>query len=283
MSVLTNVVVVPSRMAGVYRFLTKHPDGVPLEEAYRSFMPSATTDESTKEPRNIIEKTVVEGANAGLWTTKDNTLILAGEPEGVDDKALRTVIEEAIWAEEGTNDDLGRAIAWFLAQDPLDGGWTLSRVEEALLNTPFADEVGITKDTKYGSFRDWVCYLGFGWQVDVDGSNNQEGLLPDPTAYLRRRLPDLFDAPSEEMTMALFMRRLAALCPVFETGRLRRNVDDMFSSRPDGHVAASTNFALNRLERSGILQVDAKADAPNPRVIQRGSKAIQASHVTWTP
>jgi len=282
MSVLTNVVVVPSRVAGVYRFLTKHPDGLPLEEAYQSFMPSATTNENTNEPRNIIEKTVLEGTRAGLWTREDDILALAGEPDEVDGETLRTTIENAIWAEEDINDDLGRAIAWFLAQDPLDGGWTLDRVAETLLNTPFADEVGITKDTKYGSFRDWVCYLGFGWQVDVDGSENQ-GLLPDPTAYLQRRLPDLVNAPGEEMKMVQFMRRLTELCPVFEAGRLRRSVDDMFSSRPDNHVAASTSFALERLERSGIVRIDAKADAPNPRVLQRGSKIIQASHVTWTP
>jgi hypothetical protein len=282
MSVLTNVVVVPNRVAGVYRFLANHPDGVSLEETYQSFMPSATTDETSGEPRNIIEKTVLEGANAGLWTTEDDLLTLSSEAEEMDDEALRTVIEESIWDEEGVNDDLGRAIAWFLAQDPLDGGWTLNRVEETLLNTPFADEVGITKNTKYGSFRDWVCYLGFGWQVDVDGSDTR-GLLPDPTAYLRRRLPDLASAPGEEVKMAQFMQRLAALCPVFESGRVRRSVDDTFSSRSEGHVAASTSFALERLERSGLLQIDAKADAPNPRVLQRGSKTIQASHVTWTP
>lgn len=282
MSVLTNVVVVPSRVAGVYRFLIRHPKGVRLDEVYRSFMPSATTDESTNEPRNIIEKTIVEGANAGLWRTDNDTVMLADETEEIEDEALRTIIEEALWAEEGVNDDLGRAISWFLAQDTLDGGWTLERVANALLNTKFADGVGITKNTKYGSFRDWVCYLGFGWQVDVDGSGNQ-GLIPDPTAYLCRRLPDLFDAPGEEMAMSLFMRRLASICPVFEAGRLRREVDDAFASRSDAHVAASTSFALERLERSGVLQIDAKADAPNPRVLKRGSKTIQASHVTWTP
>jgi hypothetical protein len=85
------------------------------------------------------------------------------------------------------------------------------------------------------------------------------------------------------MGMAPFMQRLAALCPVYEGGRLRRSVDDTFSSRPDNHVAASMSFALERLERSGVLQIDAKADAPNPRVLQRGSKTIQASHLTWTP
>jgi hypothetical protein len=282
MSVLTNVVVTPSRVAGVYCFLAKHPEGVPESEIKTAFMPSATTNESTNEPRNIIENTIAEGANAGLWTAGDGLLTLADEPTDGGDEALRTTIEEAIWAEEGVNDDLGRAISWFLAQDPLDGGWTLERVAETLIDTPFADEIGITKDTKYGSFRDWVCYLGFGWQVDVDGSDNQ-GLLPDPTAYLRRRLPDLVEGPGEEMGMAPFLQRLAALCPVLEGGRLRRSVDDTFSSRPDNHVAASTSFALERLERSGVLQIDAKADAPNPRVLQRGSKTIQASHLTWTP
>jgi hypothetical protein len=282
MSVLTNVVVVPNRVAGVYRFLRKHPDGVPVEEAYRSFMPSATTDETTNQPRNIIENTIAEGASAGLWTTDDGIVALNDGSEEVDDQALRTIIENAIWSEEGINDDLGRAIAWFLAQDPLDGGWTLDRVAETLIDTSFANEIGITKNTKYGSFRDWVCYLGFGWQVDVNGSGDQ-GLLPDPTAYLRRRLPDLADAPGEEMAMAQFVQRLAALCPVFEGGRLRKSVDDTFASRPENHLAASTSFALERLERSGVLQIDAKADAPNPRVLQRGSKTIQASHITWTP
>jgi hypothetical protein len=282
MSVLTKFVVVPSRVAGVYRFLAKHPEGVSESEVKTAFMPSVTTNETTKSPRNIIENTIAEGANAGLWTTGDGLLTLADGPTDGDDEALRTTIEEAIWDEEEVNDDLGRAIAWFLAQDPLDGGWALGRVAETLIDTPFADEVGITKKAKYGSFRDWVCYLGLGWQVDVDGSGNQ-GLFPDPTAYLRRRLPDLVDAPGEEMEMAQFMQRLATLCPVFEGGRLRRRVDDMFSSRPDDHVAASTNFALERLERSGVLQIEAEADAPNPRVLLRRSKTIQASHLTWTP
>ena len=281
MSVLTNVVVVPSRMAGVYRFLKEHPDGVPVDDVYHSFMPSATTNERASEPRNIIEKTLSEGVNAGLWTTNESRVTLVGEPSDVNDEVLRTTIEDALWAEEGVNDDLGRAIAWFLAQDPLDGGWTLERVADELVDTSLAEEVGITKNTKYGSFRDWVCYLGFGWQADVDGSDNQ-GLLPDPTAYLRRRLPDLVEGPGEEMGMALFMQRLAALCPVFEEGRLRRSVDDTFASRPDNHVAASTSFALERLERSGVLQIEAKADAPHPRVLRRGSKTIQASHLTWT-
>lgn len=280
MSLLSNFVVTPGRIQGMYRFLAGHEEGVPEPVILQAMMPPSQTNEDAGEPRNIVSSTLIEGERIGLWRREDDCVVLTTGRPGATGNDLRTVIESHLWTHSEANADLAYAVAWLLSHDPVDGAWTEKRVESEMVATRWADETGITRKGKYGAFRDWTMYLGFGWQLKHEGS---PGLMPDPTAYLRRRLPNIFSEPGKEIRFAQFMDALAGICPVFEGGQFRKDIDQANTSHSANHISASTGFALERLEREGRVTIQSKADDPDPRVLKRGPKTTQVSHITWYP
>lgn len=295
MSILSNYTASPTRVLGLYRHLLHLPQHRQEEEELRrSFMPPATTDESAGAPRKILTETISAGKSLGLWSKESNELQLQAEPADVrsdDSSELDTSEEEAtslrlwktvvgaLWT-ESDNDDLGYAAAWFLAQDPAEGGWTQNRVSEHIKDTEWSNRTGISESGKYTCFRDWMTYLGFGWHVP--GASGRE-LLPDPTAHIRRRLADVFDDPGKEMMFPAFCEYLADLSPVLDGGRFRQAVEADQPPRPENHVSSSTALALQRLEDEGVIELVSKADAPSHLVLETEGAQRQITHVVWLP
>lgn len=280
MSLLSTFEAMPARLEGMYRFLARNSNGVAKQDLFHAMMPPSTTNETTNAPRVIVDRTMKEGAAIGLWNVDDKQVHLITDRPETSSDSVRAVIESHLWGEDGINDDLGYAIAWLLTHDPVDGAWTQSRVETAVVSTRWADETGISRKGRYGAFRDWAMYLGFAWNLDHNGV---PGLMPDPTSHLRRRLPAIINEPEKEMRFAEFIDTLGEVSPVLDGGRFRKEVEQESRSRPPKQVSASMAFALDRLRSEGIITMKEKADDPDPRVVKRGAKTNRVSHITWHP
>jgi hypothetical protein len=253
-------------------------------------MPPATTDESKGAPRKILSEIISAGESLGLWTKGADDLVLdSAPPDNESDLELDEeeaaslrfwkMVVDALWT-GAHNDDLGYAAAWFLAQDPAQGGWTQSRVSDHIKDTQWSARTGISESGKYTCFRDWMTYLGFGWHLP---STSGRELLPDPTAHIRRRLPDVFDEPGQEMKFPTFIESLAGFSPVLDGGRFRRAVEADRPDRPENHLSASMTLALWRLKEEHFIDLLSKDDAPSHLVLEEDGERHQITHVAWQP
>ena len=296
MSVLSNYTASPTRVVGLYRFLLQRSEGREKKSVLmRSFMPSATTNESAGEPRKILTETIAAGESLGLWEQDGDDLVLRKSPpngqaevdvveEPLEETATSTrlwkIVANALWTGSKNNDDLGYAAAWFLTQNPADGGWTQSRVSERIKDTEWSSRTGISESGKYSCFRDWMTYLGFGWHLP--GKSGRK-LLPDPTVHVRRRLEDVFDEPGQKMTFPTFVEHIAKISPVMDGGRFRRAVEAERSGRLENHLSASTVLALQRLEEENVVDLLSKSDAPSHLVLAVEGERRQITHIVWKP
>jgi len=95
MSVLSNYTASPTRVVGLYRFLLQRSEGREKKSVLmRSFMPSATTNESAGEPRKILTETIAAGESLGLWEQDGDDLVLRKSPPN--GQAEVDVVEEPL-------------------------------------------------------------------------------------------------------------------------------------------------------------------------------------------
>ncbi len=115
----------------------------------------------------------------------------------------------------------------------------------------------MTSDRLFVQMDDWMRYLGFAWGHALKGKTVT---VPDPTAYLKRNIKNLFHE-QQEILLTDFITRLAKKCPLFETGKFREEVEAEIGRRQPNYLSTSTAFALFRLQDEGYIKLDRKSDA----------------------
>ena len=180
------------------------------------------------------------------------------------------------------NQEFGRVLAWLLSQNLYDAPANWEQAEQRLQEQIGGDLLGMN-DVCYRQFEGWSCYLGFSWQhqLEVSGGKAIKVTVPDPTIYLRRILPFLFDTPDRDTPIAEFLMRLARHCPVFEFGQFRQDIEaEMRSLRENNYLSTVTTMALRRLEDEKRLKLSLKSDT-DVFILQEGGSETRVSHVTW--
>lgn len=188
------------------------------------------------------------------------------------DEGLRELVRELIFAEdinaglwtstEGAR-DLTRALAWFLAQNPLNapGPWNEpDGVDTAQDRQLAGDEKVFSNDTRWGAFVRWATFLGFGWQMPRE---NKDVLIPDPTAAMRSVVAQV--VPKERQEIGSVLEALASVMPVIDGGKFRREVEGRMkpgSYQADDQLSPSLAHALLRLRDLQILVLENLPDAP---------------------
>jgi hypothetical protein len=288
MSVLTEAYAVPSRVIGVYRFLL-HARGQrdTLDSLTRHLAPDSLGRRGERDGlgaeggtgKEMVRKTVNECLAAKLLAEEGEALTLHPDlPEGARDPRRAelslplTLARLLITKQNDANHDLGLAIAWYLGLDVYapPGNWP--EVERILLDVGMKDALKLS-DVRYHMLEDWLCYLGFAWTHDP----GERRLVPDPTAHLRWRLPELFPGPAREPLPAV-MARLAAVCPVFEEGLFRTRLRAGAGQAPN-LLSTATALAWLRLRDEGTVELHHESDAPT-LVLPDGDQTQLASHVT---
>ena len=183
-------------------------------------------------------------------------------------RVLSGDLNTAPWGSQEGARDLTNALAWFLtlgstnAPARMEGDPpSVKSLQEADFGTRYGkddDASGwpIANNTRWTAFQRWACSLGFAWR------SPSGRLSPDPTQAVRDSLPEIFgrDATLDSRS---FIVALGAQLPVLEGGVYRRFVEENWkrSSESGGVLSGPTTDALRRLEASGHLVFEDRADA----------------------
>ena len=141
-------------------------------------------------------------------------------------------------------------------------------------------EAGAAITNRFHNIIYWLRYLGF---VVQTGDRLGEGLIPDPTLFLRRHLDELVPA-GEDMEIHRFISVLGTICPVLDGGAVRRRLLTRIAAEwPENQVSDSLAFALERLDRSKELRVWCPDDQRTFMVTPAGKKLALSAQPMKTP
>jgi hypothetical protein len=299
MSVTKVVYATPSRVVGVCKYLlnTKSnredrerlcqilsPENL-LERTRKKSKKSESysEEEETKEvSREMVKDVIRQCINMKLLLEDGSDIAINPKINLTHEKQLPSVICNLFFSLENPgNHDFALALAWYLAQDFYNapGNWTDS--EQKLKEQVGADLLEFNRE-RYAQFEYWSCYLGFSWRNNLlVATKNTKILIPDPTAYLRQNLNNLFDNQSDrQIPIGEFINRLGKYCPVFETGKFREEIEQQIGLREPNYLSSVTSIALRRLEDEGLLKLERLSDT-SILVLMDGSEDSRISHITW--
>jgi hypothetical protein len=290
MSVLKTALATPSRMRGIFRYLLQ----APKQRENREKLTRLLSPEKLSEGRNksaehpMFDAALRESIKCDLLIEENEEIAINGHlPEAsrhpqTGDKLLPDTLVQLFFASDNEDEeDLGRLIAWYLAQDIYDAPGTWEEVEQRVAEQRVAEslDLKISSNALFGQVADWMCYLGFAWGHALGG---EKIIVPEPTAYLRRNLKELFQGEVQaKLSIGEFVDRLAKKCPVFESGKFREQVEEKIGFRLPNHLSTSTAFALFRLQDDGCIQLIKESDA-DLFILPRVGNAERISHIIWT-
>lgn len=184
-------------------------------------------------------------------------------------RVLSEDLNTAAWGSQAGARDLTNALAWFLTFGSADAPArmegdppSVKAQQEADFGARHSDDDDasgwpISNSTRWNAFQRWAYSLGFGWRSPAGR------LIPDPTPAVRDSIPAIFE---DESTLdgRSFVAALGAQLPVLESGAYRRLVEKHWnrSSEFSEDLSAATTDALRRLDTSGHLMFEDRADAP---------------------
>jgi hypothetical protein len=301
MSVMNQDYAVPGRVLGVYRTVRAYSgpltrDELSLLMAPRSLEHRGTSGREAEEAdeeeggvgRDMVAATAEECQKMGLLTPpRGGDKLGVPASHAVDDEELPGLLTRLLLDPAGPNTDLGLSLAWFLAQDPASGPTSWDSAEGLLREQMGQGEMraatGLTNPNPYRMLEYWACYLGFARSYARRG---KRVVSADPTAYLRRSLPALFDRkPGRPRSLAGVMNKLKDDCPVLEGGTHRRQTEKAltgkFPARPENQLSGTTSLAWLRLEEEGLVRLTRDADARDKLLLSDGPQSVPCSLVTW--
>lgn len=236
----------------------------------------------------MFDAALRESIKCGLLIEENEEIAINGHlPEAsrhpqTGDKLLPDTLVQLFFASDNEDEeDLGRLIGWYLAQDIYDAPGTWQEIEQRVATQGVAEslDLKISSNSLSGQVEDWMCYLGFAWSHALGGNKR---IVAEPTAYLRRNLKEFFQGEVQaKLSIAEFVNRLAKKCPVFETGKFREQVEGKIGFRLPNHLSTSTAFALFRLQDDGCIQLVKESDA-DLFILPSVDKEAGFSHIIWT-
>ena len=183
-------------------------------------------------------------------------------------RVLSSDLNRGPWGSQVGARDLTNALAWFLTFGPtnapvrMEGDSPSAKsLQEADFGPRHSDDDDasgwpISNSTRWNAFQRWACSLGFAWR------SPSGRLVPDPTPAVRDSIRAVFE---QEPTLdgRSFVAALGKQLPVLESGAYRRFVEENWKRAPksDGTLSIATTDALRRLEASGHLTFEDRADA----------------------
>jgi hypothetical protein len=273
MKIYTTVEAVPSRIAAVVRLLAA-AGPLPEDELIVLLQPPTTNPGGS----GIIDKVLPAAAECGVIIRDNGKCGLAQGlfPPKVKlsdiDRILPKVLARLLLQPRvnGQENLFAVICSWFLhrrvdgiPRDPAD-------VKNALSQNglPLA-EVGAAITNRFHNIIYWLRYLGFAVQT---GDRFGEGLIPDPTLFLRRHLDELIP-PGENLEIHRFILSLGAICPVLDGGVVRSALLARIDAEwPENVISDALAFALERLDRSKELRVWCPDDQRTFMVTPTGKK-----------
>ncbi|WP_144553402.1 protein DpdG [Bacillus sp. X1(2014)] len=283
MSVLNQIYATPSRVKGAYRLLLNSDqhklNRKTAEEILspRSLQPGVNHEKS--EHLKMIRGVINETIKMGLFEAGGEEISLNKQLEGLTDENLAVNIFRLFTSDENKeNDDFLRLLAWYLMQDPFAAPGTWDEANIALEKQIGGSMLGCN-DNRFGQFTHWLVFLGFGWRYSLKGERDR--ITPDPIKLITSLLPFIF-GNKEVLSIHEFIGKLATLCPVFEEGKIRDEINQEYQieTLPPKHLSKVTSFALFQLNEQGTIALASKSDA-DLYVLADGESEKRISEIKW--
>ena len=251
MKIYTEFEPVPSRVAALARLLLAEGD-ISEDQLVALLQP--------RELKNMAPKTIDAAIELGLVVRRSGKCCLTDAlPKSIKpsqlDKHLPIVLARLILRSEigAKPNGFVKLCAWFLHQPilnfPHDRGGIYAAMR-AQGQPP--EEHQVANDARLDSFIYWARYLGLLRQMQGTASS---GVIPDPSEYLRRFLPDLLP-PGEDVSAQDFRSRLAQLCPALDGGSVREAlIRKLAPDWPPSRLSESLSFGLERLEQTNDIKI----------------------------
>lgn len=277
MNIYTTMAPTPSRVLGLYRLILDRGGCAQEGELAALFHPPPLRAKDTRYP----EETLAAASELGLiesvpGTDPSSVRIQPAiedaerDPDCLDETFPRTCARLALRPEiNGEPNRFARLCAWFLAQ-PV-GGIPVGHgaIKDAVLavKTRQGWDFGLNTDNRLDMVVYWAKYLGLLSQLR---EGKCEGLVADPTDFLRRHLADLLPR-ADVVPVWTFRERLGRLCPVLDGGSVRDETLAAFDlSWSNDRLADSTAFALRRLADEKLVRLEYFNDARGGSFLRLG-------------
>jgi hypothetical protein len=290
--------------------LNRPSDGLPsvlvaLRNALVAFGPqtdsrllelAAPTSVLTDGKPDMARKTLTRWKQLGFFEQADEVVTLShsisavpvDDLDGLRKAVLRLILSpenNAILEREGKEEvdgsraeDLTRALAWALAQDPYsfpavyDGGGELLQRHQGIKPPVFVN------DTRWQGFAEWAVFVGTAWV-------GSKVLVPSPAFAVRSMLNEVF-RKSKELPQADFFERLAVCLPIVDGGKYRELVERQIAvpwkKQLANEISPSLSSALLTLEAEGTLRLELRSDAPMRMLVGRAGRELRSlSHVLY--
>jgi len=258
MSILDNPTVSPARLKIIFDYVKGLGEsGITTDDLERTISPPSLRND---QPTTVVSESIIEAKNFGILVQEGEVLVVPVERRNFDSDAYFRHLETSMIvqseADEARQSDNPGGLAWFLSQSP---GIPISmrNAPLTLINNQCGEDAngfGLTNDTRWGNFVYWSRFLGLARILN-------RSAIPDPTAAIRRHLPDVLEVGVETHVSAV-LNGLASRIPVLEGGVTRLQVHAMFKDggESDGQLSASTSLALSRLERAEEIELFDRSD-----------------------
>lgn len=159
-----------------------------------------------------------------------------------------------------------RAYAWCVAYAEANGIGALVTKTASQLAREIAAGLGRSEEgddeksfntTKLSAWKDWMAFLGLGWN-DLPGTS---GFLPDPSRRLEEELLNLTSGVPR-VEAELFVKAIAQVLPYLDGGVLFEEACATCQARPPrGRLSRVLSQALRALEDNEVLRCDMEGDA----------------------
>ena len=290
MSIITSLTATPNRLKIALRFVAScGPGGVTENVLQDTLLPGelARNQSGDEEPQGgsaVGDDVLRELRNLNMLVQADDgSLTVSPSLGGLTEDSFVDYLQEKLLnpedAAKHSQEAFPPALSWLLCRDPAtplsweDNFRGLVEQDCGTEGTLFE----LTNRARCNQFVYWAGFLGFAWRLNADGMNV---VVPDPTRAIARTL-GRWKAKPDWLPVGEFLSRLAVDLPVLEEGTARSDVESRMAldrRRPEGHISRSSSFALQRLERSGQIEMQRLADA-SALNLEHGADLRPVSHV----
>ncbi len=294
MSVLAVGEAVPSRIAGIFRYLLTCRGGQEKRARLEKILSPPRLLERESGGGEMIRKVINECNKMGLTTEtgdkqQDKQISLSQatlelHPTGrFDPIRFRLLLSHLIMdPENAENHDLCKLLAWFLAQDVYTITGDQEGLEAVLRKQVGDNRLGLINDARYGDLLRWSVFLGLAWPLKLPGQKNSQ-LIPDPTSHVESLLPSLFaNAKSKRTQLPQFVGDLVRLCPVLDNGIFYDMIRHFLPDRNPEHLSSALSLALLRLQEQHIIELVNVPDEAG-KVVKDGPRVSRRSAWSTPP
>lgn len=132
-----------------------------------------------------------------------------------------------------------------------------TQIAAALGRNSTGDDEKAFNTTKLPAWKDWMAYLGLGWN-DLPGA---QGFLPDPSRRVEDELPTLL-LPGKRVDARSFVAAIGEAFPYLDGGRLFDEACSKgLSAPPVGQLSRILSQAMRALTERGVLRCEMVGDA----------------------